>query len=50
MLAVGGVVEATVSVQSLFDGSLSEYDETVSFLLEGVVRGTSEEEPVLNFY
>jgi len=39
-----------VSVQSLFDGSLSEYNETVSFFLDGVVRGTRTDEPVLNLY
>ena len=50
MVAVGGVVEASVSVQSLFDGSLSEYNETVSFFLDGVVRGTRTDEPVLNLY
>ena len=50
MVAVGGVVEASVSVQSLFDGSLSEYNETVSFFLDGVVRGTQTDEPVLNLY
>ena len=48
VLAIGGVVEVTVSVQSLFDGSVSEYSEIVSFLMEGAIRGTPVDEPVLN--
>ena len=47
VLAIGGVVEVTVSVQSLFDGSISEYSEIVSFLVEGSLQGTLIDEPVL---
>ncbi len=47
VLAIGGVVEVTVAVQSLFDGSISEYSEIVSFLVEGSIQGTSLDEPVL---
>jgi hypothetical protein len=47
VLAIGGVVEVTVSVQSLLDGSISEYSEIVSFLVEGSLQGTLIDEPVL---
>ena len=47
VLAIGGVVEVTVSVQSLFDGTISEYSEIVSFLVEGSIQGTLLDEPVL---
>jgi len=43
-------VEARVMVRSLFDGSLSEVTESVSFSLEGRVEGTLVDEPVLSFY
>jgi hypothetical protein len=48
--ATDGVVEARVVVRSLFDGSLSEISESVSFSLEGRVEGTLVDEPVLSFY
>ena len=48
--ATDGVVEARVVVRSLFDGSLSEISESVSFSLEGRVQGTLVDEPVLSFY
>lgn len=48
--ATDGVVEARVMVRSLFDGSLSEVTESVSFSLEGRVEGTLVDEPVLSFY
>lgn len=50
MVANRGAAEVTVQVQSLFDGSINEQTELVSFDLFGVVRGTSEDEPVLNLY
>jgi hypothetical protein len=48
--AADGLVEARVMVRSLFDGSLSEVTESVSFSLEGRVEGTLVDEPVLSFY
>ncbi len=45
-----GMAEVTVQVQSLFDGSINEQTELVSFDLYGVVRGTTNDEPVLNLY
>lgn len=50
VVASGGVVEARVQVQSLFDGSLEETVETIPFTVLGVVRGTTVDEPVLNLY
>jgi hypothetical protein len=49
MSARRGVAEVTVQVQSLFDGTISEEIELVSFDLYGVVRGTTTDAPVLNF-
>lgn len=48
--ATKGLVEVSVQVQSLFDGSLEETRETREFRLLGVVRGTGVDEPVLNLY
>lgn len=50
MTADRGVAEVTVQVQSLFDGSINEQTELVSFDVFGVVRGTANDEPVLNLY
>jgi len=50
MAARRGIAEVTVQVQSLFDGEISETVERVTFNLFGVVRGTPNDEPVLNLY
>jgi hypothetical protein len=50
MVARRGVAQVSVQVQSLFDGSISETTELISFDLYGVVRGTINDEPVLNLY
>ena len=50
MIAKQGVAEVRVQVQSLFDGSISETTDVISFDLYGVVRGTINDEPVLNLY
>lgn len=50
MVAEGGVAEVTVQVQSLFDGSVSEFRDTETFDVVGIVRGTSLDQPVLNLY
>jgi len=50
MVAESGVAEVTVQVQSLFDGSITEFRDTEEFDVVGVVRGTSTDQPVLNLY
>lgn len=50
MVAQDGVAEVTVQVQSLFDGSISEFRDTESFDVVGIVRGTTNDQPVLNLY
>lgn len=50
LFARNGVAEVTAQVQSLFDGSIEEVVEVVSFELFGVVRGTLLDNPVLNLY
>jgi len=50
MVARRGVAEVRVQVQSLFDGTVSETTEVIPFDLYGVVRGTMNDEPVLNLY
>jgi hypothetical protein len=50
MVAESGVAEVSVQVQSLFDGSITEYRETQTFDVIGVVRGTASDQPVLNLY
>ena len=50
MVAESGVAEVTVQVQSLFDGSITEFRDTEEFEVVGVVRGTSTDQPVLNLY
>jgi len=50
VIARRGVAEVNLQVQSLFDGTISEKLEVVSFDLYGVVRGTITDEPVLNLY
>lgn len=45
-----GVAEVSVQVQSLFDGSIEEVTDVISFDVFGVVTGTSRDEPVLNLY
>ena len=50
MVAEDGVAEVTVQVQSLFDGSITEFRETEVFDVVGVVRGTTTDQPVLNLY
>jgi hypothetical protein len=44
------VAEVTVQVQSLFDGSISEFRDTETFDVVGIVRGTTSDQPVLNLY
>ncbi|MGA1446471.1 MAG: hypothetical protein ACO32G_02445 [Pontimonas sp.] len=50
MVAESGGAEVTVQVQSLFDGSITEFRDTEEFDVVGVVRGTSTDQPVLNLY
>lgn len=50
MVAESGVAEVSVQVQSLFDGGISQYRETQTFDVVGVVRGTATDQPVLNLY
>ena len=50
MAATGGVAQVTIQVQSLFDGTVEERVDEVSFRLAGLVRGTGIDEPVLNLY
>lgn len=50
MVASEGLAEVSVQVQSLFDGTITEFRETESFDVVGVVRGTSTDQPVLNLY
>lgn len=50
MVAEGGVAEVTVQVQSLFDGTVTEFRDTEEFDVVGVVRGTTADQPVLNLY
>jgi hypothetical protein len=45
-----GLVDVTVQVQSLFDGTIEQTQETIEFRMLGVVRGTGVDEPVLNLY
>ena len=50
MVAESGVAEVTVQVQSLFDGSITEFRDTEEFDVVGVDRETSTDQPVLNLY
>jgi len=50
MVAESGLAEVTVQVQSLFDGSITEFRDTEEFDVVGVVRGTSTDQPVLSLY
>jgi hypothetical protein len=50
MVAEGGLAEVTVQVQSLFDGTITEFRDTEVFDVVGVVRGTATDQPVLNLY
>jgi len=50
MVASEGLAEVTVQVQSLFDGTITEFRDTEPFDVVGVVRGTSSDQPVLNLY
>jgi len=50
MVAQEGVAEVSVQVQSLFDGTISEFRDTETFDLVGIVRGTTTDQPVLNLY
>jgi hypothetical protein len=50
MVAEDGLAEVTVQVQSLFDGTITEFRDTEEFDVVGVVRGTDIDQPVLNLY
>jgi hypothetical protein len=50
MVAEEGLAEVSVQVQSLFDGTVSEFRDTESFAVVGIVRGTTTDQPVLNLY
>jgi hypothetical protein len=50
MVAEGGVAEVRAQVQSLFDGSVTEFNDTETFEVIGIVRGTTTDQPVLNLY
>jgi hypothetical protein len=50
MVADEGLAEVSVQVQSLFDGTISEFRDTESFAVVGIVRGTTTDQPVLNLY
>ena len=50
MVADDGLAEVSVQVQSLFDGTISEFRDTESFAVVGIVRGTTTDQPVLNLY
>lgn len=50
MVAEGGVAEVKAQVQSLFDGSITEFSDTETFEVIGIVRGTTTDQPVLNLY
>jgi hypothetical protein len=50
MVAEEGLAEVTVQVQSLFDGTISEFRDTETFTVVGIVRGTTTDQPVLNLY
>jgi hypothetical protein len=50
MVATGGVAQVKIQVQSLFDGTVEERVDEISFRLAGLVRGTGVDEPVLNLY
>ena len=50
MVASEGVAEVSVQVQSLFDGSITEFRSTEEFDVVGIVRGTTTDQPVLNLY
>jgi len=50
MVAEEGLAEVSVQVQSLFDGTVSEFRDTESFAVVGIVRGTTIDQPVLNLY
>jgi hypothetical protein len=50
MVATGGVAEVTIQVQSLFDGTVEQRVDEVSFDLNGLVRGTGVDQPVLNLF
>ena len=50
MVASGGVAEVTIQVQSLFDGTIEERVNDISFRMTGLVRGTGVDQPVLNLY
>ncbi len=47
MVALGGEATISTTLQSLFDGSLRDYSEVVSFALTGVVTGLDGESPAL---
>ncbi len=50
MVAKEGLAEVSVQVQSLFDGTISEFRDTETFDVVGIVRGTTTDQPVLNLY
>lgn len=50
MVATGGVVQVSIQVQSLFDGTIEQRVEEFTFSLSGLVRGTGVDQPVLNLY
>jgi hypothetical protein len=50
MVAQEGLAEVSVQVQSLFDGTISEFRDTETFDVVGIVRGTTTDQPVLNLY
>jgi len=50
MVATEGLAEVSVQVQSLFDGTISEFRDTETFDVVGIVRGTTTDQPVLNLY
>lgn len=50
MSATGGVAQVSIQVQSLFDGTVESQVDEISFTLNGLVRGTGVDQPVLNLF